>query len=45
MNIVIGVLLFLAGGGVGFVLACVGMVRMTIKLEREGKKSERKNEV
>lgn len=40
MNIFIGVLLFLAGGGFGFVLACTGVVHMAIKLEKEEKASE-----
>lgn len=45
MNIFVGILLFLAGSGVGFVLACTGVVHMAIKLEKEGQKSERKEKV
>lgn len=45
MNILIGVLLFLAGGGIGFVLACTAVVHMAIQQEKEGKTSERKGKV
>lgn len=45
MNTLIGILLFLAGGGVGFVLACTGIAHMAVKMERGGKTSERKGKV
>lgn len=45
MNIFVGILLFLAGSGVGFVLACAGIVNMAIKLEKEEKANEQKGSV